>query len=332
MAKIGESDERWIVQNRSDGKNVGNWHWSERSVLGEVTDALTALLKDVVIPCDEASIVVSGVKKVVGDMNLVNRKGTRRFIFDTTVTLEWNGTIVVDGEEVSGKGTIEIYDVDNSHDYQYRYEMNDETSSNRVLKNLLRSNAPGVLSPKINNLLVDLTEQYTQADEGQPEESQPVENVPKPVVQNFNSTVIPASDTSSFSTTTVRQTVLFSTTPQELFETLTDPQRIMAFTGSPCTFQSVEGTDFSLLDGVVTGRTTKIVPNQKIVQKWRFKDWPEDHHSSLILKFSEERGKTKLTLLQKRVPSSDSSRTTEGWENFFWRRIRGVFGWPYTLQ
>ena len=27
MAKAGEGDPRWIVEERSDGTNVNNWHW-----------------------------------------------------------------------------------------------------------------------------------------------------------------------------------------------------------------------------------------------------------------------------------------------------------------
>ena len=27
MAKWGEGDPRWIVEERSDGTNVNNWHW-----------------------------------------------------------------------------------------------------------------------------------------------------------------------------------------------------------------------------------------------------------------------------------------------------------------
>ena len=27
MAKWGEGDPRWIVEDRTDGKNVNNWHW-----------------------------------------------------------------------------------------------------------------------------------------------------------------------------------------------------------------------------------------------------------------------------------------------------------------
>jgi len=33
MAKYGEGDSRWIVEDRSDGANVHNWHWSEKDCM-----------------------------------------------------------------------------------------------------------------------------------------------------------------------------------------------------------------------------------------------------------------------------------------------------------
>ena len=31
MAKWGEGDPRWIVEERPDGTNVNNWHWAEKN-------------------------------------------------------------------------------------------------------------------------------------------------------------------------------------------------------------------------------------------------------------------------------------------------------------
>jgi hypothetical protein len=31
MAKWGEGDPRWIVEERADATNVNNWHWSEKN-------------------------------------------------------------------------------------------------------------------------------------------------------------------------------------------------------------------------------------------------------------------------------------------------------------
>ena len=34
MAKWGQGDPRWIVEEREDGTNVNNWHWCGRAVAG----------------------------------------------------------------------------------------------------------------------------------------------------------------------------------------------------------------------------------------------------------------------------------------------------------
>ena len=53
MAKIGEEDPRWIVQDlsaRPDKHNVGNWYSSERDMLKEGTARLRAMLENVEQP------------------------------------------------------------------------------------------------------------------------------------------------------------------------------------------------------------------------------------------------------------------------------------------
>ena len=32
------------------------------------------------------------------------------------------------------------------------------------------------------------------------------------------------------------------------------------------------------------------------------------------------------------IPADDYTRTTEGWEQQFWGRIKGVFGWTYDIK
>ena len=44
MAKYGEGDKRWIVEERADGTNVHNWHWAERDCLEWSRARLSALL------------------------------------------------------------------------------------------------------------------------------------------------------------------------------------------------------------------------------------------------------------------------------------------------
>ncbi len=54
MAKVGEGDARWIVEERADGANVNAWHWAERDVLPWAQRRLQELLgaaTPVTVPC-----------------------------------------------------------------------------------------------------------------------------------------------------------------------------------------------------------------------------------------------------------------------------------------
>ena len=44
MAKWGEGDPRWIVEERPDATNVNNWHWTEKNADQWSKDKLKELL------------------------------------------------------------------------------------------------------------------------------------------------------------------------------------------------------------------------------------------------------------------------------------------------
>jgi hypothetical protein len=41
MAKWGEGDSRWIVDERRDGTNINGWHWEVRSTASRAMRAVT---------------------------------------------------------------------------------------------------------------------------------------------------------------------------------------------------------------------------------------------------------------------------------------------------
>ncbi|GMP47637.1 hypothetical protein CsSME_00015293 [Camellia sinensis var. sinensis] len=53
MAKYGEGDKRWIVEDRPDGANVHNWHWAETDCLEWSRTLLTKLLSNQTLPFDQ---------------------------------------------------------------------------------------------------------------------------------------------------------------------------------------------------------------------------------------------------------------------------------------
>lgn len=70
MAKWGEGDDRWIVQDRHDGANVNGWHWEEKERMHWIRDRIPELLKGLAAenPADQASVVVKEVTSIDGDV------------------------------------------------------------------------------------------------------------------------------------------------------------------------------------------------------------------------------------------------------------------------
>jgi len=349
MAKPGEGDERWIVKERRDGKNVGNWHWTERNVLPLARDKFNELCNNLEIPNSFADVKILCLDLISGDLNICNRKGKTFFIYDFSIKFKWEAFMKKNDDSViNGNGTIEI-DVEVDGDRKFRIIMENENKSNNIFKEILNRDAKPILFKIIQDVIDFLTEEKNRMQEeinlirqqqtetgNQNENEQVTTPTPTPTpqgpIQNFN-TQVTVSNSETLSTTTIRQVVEFeNTSPEELYETLTDPRRIGAFTGGFCQIEPTSGSEFILLDGAVTGTMKELTPNKKISQKWRFKDWPENHYSDLTITLSSITGGTKLSLIQKNVPSSDSNRTISGWENIFWRRIQTLFGWSYTMK
>lgn len=47
MAKWGEGDPRWIVEERPDATNVNNWHWTEKNATHWSKDKFNQLFTNV---------------------------------------------------------------------------------------------------------------------------------------------------------------------------------------------------------------------------------------------------------------------------------------------
>merc|ERR1711998_616083 len=116
MAKWGEGDARWIVTERSDGANVGNWHWTEKNV----TKIAEHMLQE---NCDaHESRMPQGcsftkVDKFSGFVNVCNRKGKINVQYSLDVTLKWRKEVPGEDEDdtTEASGSIvmdEIFDDD----------------------------------------------------------------------------------------------------------------------------------------------------------------------------------------------------------------------------
>lgn len=106
MAKWGEGDPRWIVEERPDATNVNNWHWTEKNAGPWSKDRLKELLENFDLSKDNIECKVTELNKINGEASANNRKGKLIFFYEWDLKLDWEGRLP-GGEELV-KGSIEI--------------------------------------------------------------------------------------------------------------------------------------------------------------------------------------------------------------------------------
>ena len=86
MAALNERDERWIVQERADGANCNNWHWTFKDVTARTKAALDLRLKAVEFPPGLEGCRITSCS-ATGECSLSNRKGRLFLSYELDVTL-----------------------------------------------------------------------------------------------------------------------------------------------------------------------------------------------------------------------------------------------------
>jgi activator of HSP90 ATPase len=124
---------------------------------------------------------------------------------------------------------------------------------------------------------------------------------------------------------TIRQTITFSTTPEEVYETIMNPVKHGELTGSKVQITKKTGAKFSVYDGEIEGVNLELVDNKKIVQSWRYSDWPEGHYSKCTFLLTEVPGGTRLAFTQSGIPEKFYEDIRQGWYDYYWDPMKKKF-------
>lgn len=340
MAKWGEGDPRWIVEERADAKNVNNWHWTEKNATPWSKERLKTLLKDLEIETDQGKVKITDVRKIDGEAYANNRKAKLIFFYEWVITLDWSGTIT-DSDKV-WKGKIEIPNLSEEHDVaDVNVLVTTEKTSDESyqLKDMVRSVGAELIREKLSQYIKELRQEFSQG--------MILPSKDSPVLQRSSSEALKAaiinapagsgdanknkSDTAQvgcpISTKKLTMTHEFLTTAEELYAALTEQERIQEFTQSSAKVDASRGGTFVLFNGNVTGKFQELVSEEKIVMQWRYKSWPEGHHSKVTISLDQKDDRTELKLIQTGIPEEDFERTKQGWEQFYWGNMKRRFCW-----
>jgi len=126
-------------------------------------------------------------------------------------------------------------------------------------------------------------------------------------------------------TKNLRQTAVFKAKAKAVYELLMDAQKHAALAGDEATVISRKvGGKFNI-GGYIEGTNLELVPGQRIVQSWRYEDWPKGHYSKTTFAFKEENGKTKMTFTQVGIPAQFYEDIKQGWVDYYWTPMKEIF-------
>lgn len=123
----------------------------------------------------------------------------------------------------------------------------------------------------------------------------------------------------------------FQCKAKELFECFSKIELVKAFTRGDVKLDFKKDGEFVLFGGNISGKFTEIIPDKKIAQTWRYKQWPAGHYSNVELDFDEKEDHTVLRLTQALVPSNEFDSTNANWQRYYFESIRATFGFGSYL-
>lgn len=289
MAKLGEGDKRWIVEDRTDGTNVHNWHWAETNCLDWSRKFLEHLLCDKTLLSGEGNlhIKIKKVEKLEGEAYVNVRKGKIIPGYELSLVVSYEAEARdSDGKSVLLKteGSVEvpyISDENAGEDPDMRITIKDDGPIGKTLKEAFVAKGKPFVFEKIREY-VD-----AMAKGGPAKEDLEVKkvSVKKPgsesAAASNNTTATAVKEVKKkmekrkegFKTITMSEK--FSCRARDLFEILMDENRWKGFTQSNARISKDVGGEFSIFDGSVTGKNLELQEGKLIVQQWRFGSWPD---------------------------------------------------------
>uniref|UniRef100_A0AC34G6T6 Activator of Hsp90 ATPase AHSA1-like N-terminal domain-containing protein n=1 Tax=Panagrolaimus sp. ES5 TaxID=591445 RepID=A0AC34G6T6_9BILA len=114
--------------------------------------------------------------------------------------------------------------------------------------------------------------------------------------------------------------------PERLYEILTVPQLVQAWSNGPAQLDIKTGGNFSLLGGQISGTFENVKENEKLVMKWRLKKYPANHFATITMTLKDQNDSTDLIINAENVPAEYLDETREGISRYYVQSIGRTFG------
>jgi len=342
MAEWGKGDPRWIVEERPDATNVNNWHWTEKDATTWSKEKLKDLLVKLNLDNASGACSVTEVQTCDGEASASNRKGKIIVFYEWDLKLKWKGKVFSLDEAITGSIKIPNLSDENSIDDLDIQIFSDKSSTEaEKMKDGLRNEGIAKIKTQLQKYMDALKKEYTHdmvlpKKEGtstrQDKTDAKVANIStgmeKACILNGKTNPVPQGPTIpkvikflDYETSTEMKCKAL-----DIYNVLTHPPMFAAFTNGSGHIEPKVGGKFDIFGGNVHGEITELKSPNTIVQKWRFKHWPDGHFSTVTFSFVQESETTTVKLIQTGIPEFDYEKTKEGWDRYYWDAIKRSFG------
>lgn len=273
MAKWGEGDPRWQVEEREDGTNANNWHWTEKKATTWSTKKLTELLVDLSASTAAGEASLSAVDSITGDCCANQRKGKLIFFYELVIKMKWKGK-TKDGTVCNGTLSIpnlsEEY-CDDMDDIQVDVTLtSDDTPERRKVKDIVRKDIAVLIREQLTKWYESLKKEYAidlikPSKSGVGAAANPgVKVAPKAAAAAATGAPAAASKPAPPATSknvTISLSDEFRCRGEQLFRAILTEDQVRSYTQSECKIDAKTGGEFSMFGGNITGVFKEVVPH-----------------------------------------------------------------------
>lgn len=252
MAKWGEGDPRWIVEERPDAVNVNNWHWTEKNATPWSRDKLNRQFEGFQIADGDILVTIDKVDKLTGEASANNRKGKLIFFYEWDIVLKWSGRLN-EGQVEASLGQIKIPNLSEENDLdeiEIQVTVDKTDADSDRLKQFMYNRGRDKIRDLLGKYLVDLKHEFSKGmilpkKDG---EEPPPPSVKGPAtgsaVNKINLEAIkspPPALGCKINTGSVEMSPKFRCTASQLFDVLTRIDFATAFTAGQVKLDAVKG-------------------------------------------------------------------------------------------
>jgi len=118
----------------------------------------------------------------------------------------------------------------------------------------------------------------------------------------------------------LKQTYYIEAPIAKVWRALVDPDIIEKWGAGEVKMDANPGTKFSLWNGDIHGKNLEAIENQKLVQEWFAKDWPEPSKVTILLNYDGDR--TRIDLFHENIPDDEYKSIKDGWGQYYFGAIQ----------